>query len=103
MDSYAYVWEFLVRPEKAMLFERLYGPEGDWVALFRRAEGYIDTLLLKDRDVPSRYVTVDRWESEGAYQRFRKAFADDYRALDERAQELTVRERSLGVYAGPVD
>ena len=100
MGTYAYVWEFLVRPEKTPLFERLYGPDGDWVALFRCAHGYIDTLLLKDRGVANRYVTVDRWESEEAYERFRKAFAEEYQSLDERCQELTVQERSLGVYSG---
>jgi len=98
--TYACVWEFLVRPEKAPLFERLYGPDGDWVALFRCAQGYIDTLLLKDRAVANRYVTVDRWESEEAYERFRTTFAKEYRSLDERCQDFTVQERSLGAYSG---
>lgn len=98
MTGYVYVWEFRVRPEKAAIFERTYGPDGDWVALFRRAPGYVDTLLLKDRAVANRYVSVDRWQSEAACERFRERFAAEYRALDERCETFTVEERALGTY-----
>ena len=33
------VWEYEVRPEKVAAFEVLYGPEGYWARLFRRAAG----------------------------------------------------------------
>lgn len=99
MARYAYLWEFLVRPDKASLFERMYGPEGDWVTLFRRAAGYVDTRLLKDRSAADRYVTIDRWESEADYRRFRERFADEYRSLDERCEGLTTEERFLGAYS----
>jgi heme-degrading monooxygenase HmoA len=98
VNAYVYVWEFRVRPEKAAIFEQTYGPNGDWAALFRRAAGYVGTLLLKDRAVANRYLTVDRWQSEAAYNQFRERFAAEYRALDERCEALTLEERSLGVY-----
>jgi heme-degrading monooxygenase HmoA len=96
--SYSYIWEFHVRPERQADFERTYRPEGQWVELFRQASGYLGTLLLKDRASSTRYVTVDRWRSEQDYEQFRVRFSKEYEALDAACQDLTVRERSLGVY-----
>ena len=98
MSVYAYIWEFRVRPEAAPDFERIYGSGGDWVQLFRRSEGFIETLLLKDRLEANRYLTVDRWQSETDYQRFRERFAGEYHDLDKRCENLTLQERSLGTY-----
>jgi heme-degrading monooxygenase HmoA len=98
MTGYAYVWEFVVRPERTVAFERAYGSEGEWVALFRRASGYRGTLLLRDRSVANRYVTIDRWCSEEDYRQFLAQNAEDYRAIDDRCGVLTLEERSLGVY-----
>jgi len=101
MREYVDAWEFDVRPEKASDFERAYGAEGDWTTLFRRAEGYVGSLLLRDRSVAHRYLTVDRWRSEEDYARFRERFAEEYRALDERCRDLTLHERQLGTYDVP--
>jgi heme-degrading monooxygenase HmoA len=98
--SYTYLWSFLVRPGAEAEFERHYGPDGTWVALFRRASGYLDTRLLKDRDVPGRYVTVDRWESEAAYRAFRVRFAEEHDAIDRECEALTVEETPLGAFQG---
>ncbi len=98
MSTYSYIWSFTVRTGCEAEFERHYGPEGTWVALFRLAAGYIDTRLLKDRDVPGRYVTVDRWESEAAYRRFRERFAVEYDAIDRACEALTEDERAVGAY-----
>ena len=96
--TYAYIWEFHVRTERQADFERIYGPEGQWVELFRQASGYLGTLLLKDRASSTRYVTVDRWRSERDYEQFRVRFSKEYEALDAACQDFTVRETSLGVY-----
>ena len=66
---------------------------------FASPDAFAPSLLLRDRAVPHRYVTVDRWRSEEDYARFRQRFAEDYRALDERCRELTLHERALGTYA----
>lgn len=68
------------------------------MALFRRAPGYLDTRLLKDRDVPGRCVTVDRWESEAAYRAYRERFAAEHDAIDRACEALTVEETVLGAY-----
>jgi heme-degrading monooxygenase HmoA len=42
------LWEFEVKPGSEELFEQAYGPEGEWVRLFRRAEPYRGTRLLRE-------------------------------------------------------
>lgn len=97
-ETYAYVWEFLVRPEACDDFERMYGPQGPWVELFRRSEGFLDTRLLRDRQREMRYITIDRWRNEQAYRRFRSDFADEYSRLDRQCEHLTLAESSLGEF-----
>ncbi len=67
-DLYAYRWEFEVDPDFETEFVRHYGPAVTWAQLFRQSPDYIETLLLKDNQVPGRYLTLDRWRSEaGVY------------------------------------
>ncbi len=96
--GYAYLWEFTVAPEHAAEFERVYGPYGPWVTLFRKSAGYLGTSLLRDRSNPLRFVTIDRWRDEAAYREFRTVFAREYGELDERCQRLTTAEQALGSY-----
>ena len=67
-------------------FERVYGPEGEWARFFRSGRGYIGTELLRDVEIPARYIVVDRWESRDAYNDFVDANRDEYmRRVDENA------------------
>lgn len=93
---YCYVWEFVVRPERLRDFETAYGAEGDWAQLFRRDPAYVRTLLLKDRESPTRFVTVDFWSSPKACMAFRERFAAEFEALDSRFEEWTLRETHMG-------
>jgi heme-degrading monooxygenase HmoA len=86
----------------AETFERIYGPDGEWAALFRRSAGYVETLLLKDHAQANRYLTIDRWKSAEDYRRFRSRFGPEYDALDQRCERLTIQEQSLGAYEGSV-
>jgi heme-degrading monooxygenase HmoA len=94
------VWEYEVRPEKVEAFEALYGPEGDWAYLFSRADGYVETRLLRDTAQPLLYLTIDRWISRAAYKAFLQTAGPAYAALDRRGDALTVRERRLGAFDG---
>jgi len=96
--GYAYLWEFIVNPGHLEEFERQYGPRGPWVALFRRAPGYGDTLLLRDRANPQRFITIDRWQSADAHRAFLAEFSLEYAALDARCAHLTGRETLLGEF-----
>ena len=95
---YLAVWEFEVRRGREAQFARLYGPEGEWVRLFRRAAGYLETRVAgRGR----RFITVDCWRSRAAYLSFRRRFAARHAALDRRGEVLTVRETPLHEATAP--
>src|SRR6202007_3404475 len=83
------LWEFEVKSGSEELFERTYGPDGQWAGLFRRDAGYLGTRLLRDVGAARVYVTMDTWESREAYEEFREKLAAI--ALDE-ADPVTARE-----------
>jgi heme-degrading monooxygenase HmoA len=93
---FVYVWQFDVAAERRAEFERVYGPDGEWVKLFRRSPDYLGTDLLRDRETPGRYLTVDRWRGAAERAEFLRRHARDVATLDERCVELTAAERRLG-------
>jgi quinol monooxygenase YgiN len=95
---YTYLWVFEVGSDHEAEFLHHYGPNGTWAQLFRRADGYEGTILCRDRERPSRFVTIDTWRSADAYDRFRGTFAREYADLDRRCETLTDDERSLGSF-----
>ena len=97
--SYVVIWEFQVRPGAEVEFERIYGPTGEWVQLFRRGDGYIRTELLRDREVWGRYLVLDHWGSAAQYDAFRAAHDSEYSALDQRCETLTLRETRIGNFS----
>jgi heme-degrading monooxygenase HmoA len=92
------LWEFEVKPGSAPAFERVYGPQGDWVRLFRSDPHFRMTRLLQDTSHPGIYCTMDFWDSEGAYREFKSAQNQTYQALDQATQGLTLRERLIGTF-----
>jgi heme-degrading monooxygenase HmoA len=61
-------------------FERVYGPEGEWARFFGQGRGYVGTELLRDLEIPGRYLVVDRWESTEAYNAFVAERREEYMA-----------------------
>jgi heme-degrading monooxygenase HmoA len=96
--AHVLVWEYRVEAAQAAAFERSYGPDGDWARLFRRAEGYLGTQLLRDADDATRYVTLDRWRHADDFAAFKSRFAADYSSLDAQCEALTVAEHRLGAF-----
>lgn len=94
------VWEFVVRPGCEAAFVDRYGPDGDWARLFGRADGFLGTQLLRDRNDDRRFLTIDRWQSAEAHAAFRRHFEAEYTELDRQLEALTVSERNLGSFAG---
>ena len=86
------IWKFTVAAGREPDFVRAYGPDGVWAELFRRAEGYLSTELVQDRDDTGVFVTIDSWTSQAAYTAFREAFAGEYAAIDRQCEALTVDE-----------
>lgn len=101
------IWEYHVRAGCEAAFAALYGAGGDWVALFREFDGYIGTELLRDaadplahervkQDSATRFVTIDRWASQAAYDAFLTASEPRYAHIDARGDALTSAEHCLG-------
>jgi len=99
-QSFTVVWEFRVKPGKQRGFENAYGPEGEWVELFRHSEEYLGTELIRDRNLRLRYVTLDHWSSRQAYLRFKKENRLAYHAIDARCEALTTSEKLIGEFDG---
>ena len=96
--TYVRVWRFRPAPNRVAAFEEAYGPEGDWARLFRTADGFLGTTLLKGEGEPAEYLTLDRWVSARAYQAFRRARDNEFTALDGECEELTALEEEIGEY-----
>jgi len=69
------LWEFEVKPSCEERFERVYGPDGEWVRLFRGDTNYQGTRLLREASRDGIYMTLDFWRSRelrGARRRVRR-------------------------------
>lgn len=92
------LWEYRVAEEHRPTFERLYAADGDWAKLFALSPAFLGTTLLRDRAVPSRYLTVDRWNDAESYDRFLETHKAEYTELDRRCEELTEYEMRIGAF-----
>ncbi len=92
------LWMFEAKAGAEQDFARVYGPDGDWARLFRQSPGFLATELIRDLEIVRRFVTIDRWESRQAFERFKAATQAEYEALDVRCKELTRSERLIGHY-----
>ena len=101
MDGGAYlvIWEFRVRPGMESRFEEVYGPEGAWAQLFRTGDGFTGTELHRDAHIARRYITLDFWNSEQAYRRFRQQNAARYQAIDAECEAMTESEAEMGSFS----
>ncbi len=93
------IWEFTVREEHIQEFIYAYDSNGDWASLFRRAEGYLGTQLLRSSDKPNVFLTVDRWERVTCFEIFRERFGTEYKKLDTQLEGYTSSEEKVGVFS----
>jgi heme-degrading monooxygenase HmoA len=85
-------------PNRVEAFEEAYGPGGDWARLFRSADGFLGTSLLKGEGEPPEYLTLDRWVSAQAYQAFRRERDQEFTSLDRCCEAMTGLEEEVGEY-----
>lgn len=96
---FAYIWEFFVDENNREKFLRYYGPNGDWVALFRNGQGYIESELLEDQENPQRFLTIDYWESKADRDAFRRRYAREFEMLDQACEAFTRTEKLIGEFS----
>lgn len=97
-SQFVIVWEFHVQARKRGAFEKAYSPSGVWGAFFRTGKGYIRTELIRDREHPLRYLTLDVWDSRESYERFKKENRAEYQAIDKKCELLTASEKRVGEF-----
>ena len=95
---YVAIWEFTAKPEARAEFENLYGPDGEWVRLFRRSKSFLRTELFRDRNAANHYVTMDYFASKAGYDDFLREFRQEYDALDRRCNDVLEGEKEIGVF-----
>jgi heme-degrading monooxygenase HmoA len=95
---YVIVWEFWVRKDRVAEFQEKYGPEGAWARFFRGSAGYIRTELVKDVDSDSRFLTLDYWQTEEEFNRYRQLNVAEYERLDKEFRGLTESETRMGAF-----
>src|SRR5262245_26798614 len=96
--QYVIVWEFRVRQEKAAEFVEKYGPEGVGARLFRGSDGYIRTELVRDFCFDFCFLTLDYWQTEEEFDRFKQQHLAEYERLDKELEGLTETETRLGAF-----
>jgi len=101
--NYLIIWRYDIHPAARDAFEQVYGPSGDWAALFRTSPDYLGTQLLRDVAQPNRYVTIDYWRTAEAFVALETAWHAAYAALDQQCAELTISEMHLGSFYSQSD
>ena len=93
---YVIIWEYRVRAEDIVEFERIYHPRGIWAELFKKGNGYLGTELLRDPIDLHHYITIDRWASSEDHELFLAQWKKEYESLDSQCQGLTEHETLFG-------
>ena len=96
--AYVRICEFRARPGLEEEFERIYGPEGDWVRLFKKSRSFLRTELNCDMDTKGRYITVDYFVSRSSFDEFLKEFREEYDALDRHCERVRAFEKPVGSF-----
>ncbi len=89
---------FQPTPGREEEFAAAYGGDGVWAQLFRRAEGFVGTDLLAPAEPGGPWLTLYRWESRDAFDRFQDDLGETYRRLDAELTPLTAGELFIGAF-----
>ena len=92
------IWTYRVRKERLAEFGQYYAAGGVWAELFKKAQGYRGTTLLRDHDDPLRFATVDRWDSWEAFEQFKRDHQKEYDWIDTACAEFTTEETKVGIF-----
>jgi quinol monooxygenase YgiN len=97
-STYVRIWELQAKAGMEAEFENIFGPDGDWVELFRRSKAFLRTELHRDVENSGRYVIIDYFVSQSAFQAFLTKFRAEYDALDHRCESLCASENRIGSF-----
>lgn len=92
------IWRFQPTSGRERDFAAAYSGDGPWAALFEQAQGFVSTWLLAPEEAGGPWLTLDRWQSRVAFDRFQQDHGEAYRALDVELEPLTVDELFIGTF-----
>ncbi len=92
------IWRFEPSPGREQEFAAAYASDGVWARLFNQAEGFIGTSLLAPDEPGGPWLTLDRWQSRTAFERFQDEHGEAYRGLDVEFERLTADELFIGAF-----
>ena len=95
---HAFIWEYEVRSEQVEAFALAYGPRGEWAEYFSGCPQYLRTRLFQDAQVPTRFITIDYFETREARETFVAAHQAAFDRLDAKWEAATIAERKLGEF-----
>ncbi len=98
-SNFQSIWEYEVKDEFRADFIEAYNSNGLWVNLFWECEGYIKTELRQDTDQPSRFITIDYWQSHSAFSAMKQMISDEYNKLDKQCEAYTLSENHIGFFS----
>jgi hypothetical protein len=80
--------------------EAVFGPDGIWRELLRRAPGYIATEVENESPGERRYRVRDFWSWHKYFELFRERFAAEYERFERLMADegLVEREQFVGAY-----
>ena len=94
------IYRYRVHQAQVRAFEHAYGPAGPWAQLFSQHPGFRHTRLFRHKNESGVYLSVDIWESKGAWDEFRSQAAEAYARLDKDLHLLYLEEHLIGYYEG---
>ena len=92
------VWTFRPPRDREAEFAAAYASDGAWARLFRTADGFMETRLLRPAEPGGWWMTIDRWESEIAFIAFQRERGEDYRELDAELEGCAGEEVFVGAF-----
>ncbi len=96
---YFVVWKYKVKVSCVDLFEEFHGCYGKLRELFREAEGFSDSVLLKSSVTESEYITIDKWESRWRFLAFMENYRLDYTLINNQVIKLTDEKIKIGEFS----
>src|SRR5690606_20679393 len=95
-SMFTVIWKYNIREDAKDQFLELYGPSGKWAQLFKTGKSYLGTQLIRDVSFGNQYVTIDRWTSQGQYEKFLMDNKEELSRIDEEGEKLTINEIKIG-------
>lgn len=92
------VWKFRPPRNREEEFAAAYASDGVWARLFRTGAGFIGTQLLRPAEAGGWWMTVDRWESQAAFEAFQADRGEIYRELDAELEGCAGDEDFVGAF-----